>query len=316
MITDQHAIKIGAGISGEYRIVVNKPDGTVSTDTGWFKNLILDQGLDRIGSSTGSEYVLRYCRVGTGNSTPAVTQTSLDAQIAASNFFNTATSGTNEGAPLYRTTLTHTCVFPQGSVIGNITEVGIGWATTGTTLFSRALILDNLGFPTSITLVAIDQLTVYYRVRITPPLTDTSSSVTISGTPYNYTVRVASVASFGNLTPLFNPGVFSGATSSPVTYAAGATLGAITATGPVGTATGGTTGIATNLTYSIGSYYKDSNWTWSITQGNATGGIQAIRMQWGRPYATFQFQIRFDTPIPKTSTNVLTLTMRFTWFRV
>lgn len=313
MTLNQNVINIGAGISGEYRLVVTKPDGTVSTDTGWFKNLIVNQGLDRIGNG-GLNPIFNYCRVGTGNSTPAVTQTSLDAQIAASNAIGAATSNTNEGAPLYRTTLVNTCVFPQGSVIGNITEVGIGWATTGTTLFSRALILDNLGFPTSITLVAIDQLTVYYRVRIVPPLTDFSGSVTISGTPYNYTSRVASVGSFGNIQYLFTYDYFSSPGTSS-TYAAGATLGAITAFGPTGTQSG-TAGSVSNGSYTNGNYYKDSNWSWSITQGLATGGIQAIRFSWGQTYQPFGFQVRFDTPIPKTNTNVLTLTMRFTWFRV
>jgi len=313
MTINQNVINMGAGISGEYRLVVTKPDGSISSDTGWFKNLIVNQGLDRIGNG-GLNPIFQFCRVGTGTSTPVDTQTSLDAQIAASNSIGAATSNTNEGSPLYRTTLVNTCIFPQGAVVGNITEVGIGWATTGATLFSRALILDNLGFPTSVTLVAIDQLTVFYRVRLVPPLTDFSGSVTISGTPYNYTSRVASAGSFGNVQFLFTYDYFS-SPGGAVTYAAGATLGAITAYGPTGTQSG-TGGSVSNGTYTNGNYYKDSNWTWSITQGNATGGIQAIRFAWGQTYQPFGFQVRFDTPIPKVNTNVLTLTMRFTWFRV
>jgi len=310
MIKD-NVVCFGSGISGEYRMIVTKPDGS-TFDTGWFDNLILNQGLDRIGNG-GLNPIFQFCRVGTGTSTPVVTQTSLDAQIAASNSIGAATSTANSGSPLYETTLVNTCVFTQGSVVGNITEVGIGWATTGSTLFSRALILDNLGAPTSITLTAIDQLTVYYRVRIVPPLTDYTGSVVIASTTYNYTSRVASVGSFGNVQWIFTYDYFSSPGAS-ATYAAGSTLGAITAYGPTGTQSGAT-GSVSNGTYTNGNYYKDSTWSWSITQGNATGGIQAIRFSWGQTYQPFGFQIRFDTPIPKTNTNVLTLVMRFTWYR-
>ena len=36
-----------AGVRGEYRLVVNTGQG--ERDTGWFDNLILDQGLDFLG---------------------------------------------------------------------------------------------------------------------------------------------------------------------------------------------------------------------------------------------------------------------------
>lgn len=314
MITSQNTVSFGAGISGEYKIVITKPDGSISLDTGWFNNLILNTGLDRIGNA-GASVIFRYCRVGTGTSTPVATQTALDAQVGASGSMGAATSTSNEGAPLYRSTQVFTCTFAQGAVVGNITEVGIGWETTGSTLFSRALILDNLGNPTSITLVAIDQLTVYYRVRIVPPLTDFSSSVIIASTTYNYTSRVASVGSFGTSQYLFTLGNYFSAGAASTTYEAGATLGSITAAGPTGTQSG-TTGSVSTASYTDGTYYRDASWSWSITQGNAIGGIQALRLTWGTTYQPFDYQIAFDSPIPKTNTNVFTLVTRFAWYRV
>jgi hypothetical protein len=97
-------------------------------------------------------------------------------------------------------------------------------------------------------------------------------------------------------------------------YQVGAVLGAITAFGPVGTIIGGGGGTSTNGSYTPSNYYKDSDWSWSISQGNDAGGIKAIRFDWGT--SVFVFQFLFDTPIPKVNTQVLTLTMRFTWFRV
>lgn len=37
------------GVAGEFRCVVTKADGTIKTDTGYQRNIILNQGLDFFG---------------------------------------------------------------------------------------------------------------------------------------------------------------------------------------------------------------------------------------------------------------------------
>jgi len=308
-------INLHAGLEGEYRMVITRGDGTTE-DTGWFPNVILNQGLDRLGDSAGIA-IMRYAQVGSGNAAPAFTQTSLQTYVAGglSSPDSQASSFTNDGSPLYRTTLTYTFVFTQGSVIGNITEVGCGWGSSGATLFSRALILDNLGSPTSIALVAIDQLTVYYRLRIAPVVTDTFGSVTLNSINYNYTMRLSTAASFAMVQFLLNSSSnFSMAQSNGFTpYPAGSVLGPITGS-PSGSS--GTQGTVTTSTYSLGTYYRDSTFTFSISQGNVAGGIQCIKFTWPQTYSVINFQARFDNPIPKDNTKVLTLVLRYSWNRV
>ncbi len=305
-------------LSGEYKLVISRGDGTVE-ETGWFKNIILDTGLDRMGITTTGIYATQYARVGTGTSTPVATQTSLDAQIAFSAATNQANSAVNSGTPLYNTLITTSFAFAQGAVVGNIAEVGIGWATTGTSLFSRALILDNTGSPTTLTLVSIDQLTVYYRITVTPVLTDTTGSVVISSTTYGYTARICNAGSFASnvymfaTAPISANGVLGPVAST--THAAGTALSAIT-TVPANAS--GTAGTVTQGSYSPGSYFRDDVWNWSISQGNATGGIQIITLSYsGNPSGgNIKYQFRFDTVIPKTNTNTLGLTVRISWTRV
>lgn len=308
-------INIQNKLTGEFRLLVKRADGT-EEDTGWFSNLILDQGLDRLGNSS-SGAIMQFAQVGSGTIAPAVTQTSLQTYVAGGQSVPAAqaSSTANEGAPLYRTTLTYTFAFLQGAVVGNITEVGTGWAASGAALFSRALILDNLGNPTSITLVPIDQLTVFYRLRFNPILTDTTGSILLGVTNYNYTMRVSNVGSFANIQFLLNSSNnFSVAqTVNIFPYPAGSLLGPVTG---VPTGTVGTAGTAVTAAYSPGTYYRDSTFTLSITQGNVAGGIQALRFVWPQSYSVMNFQLRFDTPIPKTNTNVLTLTLRFSWGRL
>jgi hypothetical protein len=299
-------------LSGEYRLVIKRNGEEI--DTGWFKNLILNQGLDQLG--TDGNVLVGYARVGTGTTAPAVTDTVLQAQVAASESGPSDTTVVNSGSPNYTTLLTYEYTFTQGAVVGNISEVGVGWATTGATLFSRALIVDNVGTPTTITLTSIDQLIIYYRLNASQPLTDTTTTVTISSVSYPYTIRTAYAASFCSFASTFYYGYnFTKLSSSGVLlYGNDAALGAITGT-LSGTliANSGNPGFTfTYPAYTPGSYYRDSTFSVPVSIGNAVGGIGGIVLTWG---GGLKNQIDLPTPIPKTNTQVLTITQRFTWAR-
>lgn len=305
-------IKMG----GEYKIVITKPDGSIQ-ETGWFDNIILNQGLDRIGSSTNE--VIGYAQVGTGTSIPAITQVGLDLPLAGSALQSSPNGGrTSAGSPTYTSNFVWFFTFTQGSVIGNITELGVGWASSGNTLFSRALILDNLGVPTSIAITNVDQLTVYYRLKIVPPLTDTTSSITISGTPYSYTGRVANVGSFAS--SIWNFWASQIGTLGSLTYprrsyvySAGSVIGPVTGE-PTNLLDGGYAN-ATPGTYTPGTYTRTDTFNWSISQGNGVGGIQAIVLEYD-VQGFMDFQYRFNTVIPKDNTKTLSITVGITWTRI
>lgn len=314
-------------IEGEYKIVVKNTSTGVETESDWFSNLITDQGLDRLGYSgpTGEfNPYFKYCRVGTGTGIPYNSQQDLEAQIAAStpnsaNNTGNALSAVSEGAPNWGSLLTFGFPFAQGAVVGNISEVGVAWTATGPTLFSRALIVDGANQPTTITVTAIDQLTVYYRVRILPPLSDSIGTVVLAGTTHTYTSRFSQVQNPADIRTLaghqhfLNPNTFNAVNN---TYPPGTALGDIYGTPGTGGLYGGATGAkgtAGAYVYAQGSLYSDSVWTWNTGQGNS-GGIQVIKMHWGDSQA-FRFQIHFDPPIPKDNTKVLSLTMRFSWGR-
>jgi len=303
-------INTKVALSGEYRLVIKRNGEEI--DTGWFKNLILNQGLDQLG--TDNEVLLGYARVGTGTTAPIDTNTTLEAQVAVSESGPDATTVVNSGAPNYTTLTTYEYTFTQGDVVGNISEVGVGWATTGATLFSRALIVDNVGTPTTITLTSIDQLTIYYRLNASQPTTDTTTSVTISSVSYPYTIRTAQAASFCNGISTFRYGFTFTRLGSVLLYGNDAALGPITGS-LSGTliANSGNPGFTFDYpAYTPGSYYRDSTFSIPVNIGNATGGIGGIQLTWN---GSLLNQIVLSTPIPKTNTQVLTITQRFTWAR-
>ena len=291
-------------VSGEYSAEVRHSDGTV-TEIPWFKNMILNSGLDDLGTMGG---LRNYCHVGTGTSTPAVTQVALDAKIGAYGSAGTSTT-TQIGAPSYAWSTTLPYTFAIGAIVGNITEVGVGQSTTGTRLYSRSRFVDGGGNPIAITVTASDQLVVYHKVTVTPPITDGTGSVVISGVTYNYTTRLAAAGQYGDhFSDWSSVAVFDAGSS--YAFGSDAALAPITSLWPVGTGSNNATSV-TYSTYISGTYYRDTSLVWSPTVANLAGGIKGFRVASGCGY----FQIVLNTPIMKTNLQQLTMVFRRSWGR-
>lgn len=173
------------GMSGQFRLVVSKGPGErdVKHDTGFFNNLITDIGMNRIGvfayrgsigASTGLTTFRSLCGrfvVGAGSAAPQVTDTALQSPVAfASADVSRVSESSSYTRGWYELTVTHE--FGQGQAAGNLSEIGIQHASPSGPLWSRALILDGAGNPTTITVLADDYLTCYYTLRIMIPQED------------------------------------------------------------------------------------------------------------------------------------------------
>lgn len=177
-----------AELSGRYKLEVRR-HGKLIHDTGWFDNLITNTGLNSMGLA---REISRYAMVGTSNTAPAVTDTVLGAQIAVKDTSSAPSKTTSAGVEIAGTRYGWrrvSCPFAQGAVVGNVAEVGIGWTTTE--VFSRSLVTP------AISIIAIDQLTVVYELRMYLPTSNATGSVNIGGTTYNYTVRPNNAANSG-----------------------------------------------------------------------------------------------------------------------
>lgn len=306
-------------MAGEYKLVVSR-GGEVVQETDWFDNIVLDLGLNRLGVQSGDYF--RYCRLGTGVSTPIESQMTLDSQIGyTSRSSSQSDSCYNVGAPTYACLYTFSYTFAQGSVIGNVSEIGVGWGATGNSLFSRALITDSYGNPTSISIIAIDQLTVYYRFKMFPTLTDSSGSFVINGEVYNYQSRIAAVSNFGANNSLWyynwaQPNSITYYNASPTLPTLGAITGNVAGTGGSSWGTNQSYGSAGISGYVNNSFSLDSSVYVGIQLGNCTGGIGGVQLAFGIYTSSINYQFVFDKAIPKDATKVLTLNFRITWSRI
>lgn len=297
-------LNMNSNVSGMYKLEVVKKDGSIS-GTGWFKNLITDGGMDRRAANT--DYI-RYCQVGSGSSTPSYSDTALSAWIAGSTAQYSISEGAASSSPYYAYVI-KTFSFAAGVATGNISEVGVGWASTGS-LFSRALVVDGSGNPTPITVLSDEELRVTYQFRLYVPLDDVTGSVNLGGVTYNYTAR-ASLATTSSTSAWSSHQTTESTERISSMYASvsNGAIGAITSY-PSGTqATTATSQVAD--TYVPGSFSIAQTTTWGSTLGNVSGGISAIRMVLGCGC----YQFGFSPAIPKDNTKVLSLKITHSWGR-
>lgn len=288
------------GVRGFYKIEARGADGRMRTLADWFPNLITTLGANALGSATSN--VFSACYVGSGNTAPAVTDTALQSLIGGTSTINTQASTPPTTSPYFGTCTTQ-FNFAAGVATGNLSEVGVGNASNA--LFSRALILDSGGTPTTITVLSSESLYVTYAFSMYAPLTDTTGTVVVAGVSYGYTGRAANVTGgawapqVGDTMGIFSTTVFNG------------TIGAITSS-PSGS--NGTESSHTNNSYSTGSFTLSGTSTFDLTHGNLSGGVTALLVTFGQQRTTRgQYQFGLGAAIPKDGSHILTLTFSQSW---
>lgn len=298
-------VGVKMGLSGMYRVYLNGKPAGVARD---HPNLITDAGLDRLFNGS-----LLFAYVGTGNTPPAVTDTALQNPLAS-----TSTNSPTGTIQTYGGTSPNEyvqCVFgkrfPQGAVVGNIAELGFGWSGG---LYSRALILDGGGSPTTIAVTSADTLDIEYVARLYPTPSDVSGTITISGVDYDYTLRPVGVTSTSgwNLSSLFGYAV----ALTAVGYGEDMGLQARSSTSwSTNSAYGADTASAGS--YTAGSRTRSLSLTWGLTKANYAGGIESVFISPRTNGNGFcYFQCAFTPAIPKDATKTLSLSFQLSWDRL
>lgn len=305
-------------VAGKYKITaVNAFTGKERLLADWFPNIITDLGLNRMGTTNFNWF--DYAYVGSGNSTPSVSDVSLDTRIATSSQLSSNGASTNAGSPTYHSYKSRTYTFGVGVAAGNLSEVGVGWATTDiNSIFSRALILDSYGNPTTITVLSDEYLYVTYEIQYYPLLTDTTGSITFTGNiggTYDYIIRRANILNDVNS--------LTGGTVCQINTAMSNTGNLLYENksyyGDIGSITSYPTGAINSsgaFTWTHDSYINDSFELYStinipVNTCNHASGLRCISFALGQKY----HQIQFNPSIPKTSDDIITLRLKQSWGR-
>ena len=179
------------GVMGEYLPYVVRPDGSEYYPLGeeFLKNVITDIGLDKLmvytynnsNQSHAPQFMVNraFCRIGSGNTATATTDTQLVTQIASTSALHTGAGANATDRTNVNTTgaVTHQWTYQFAPVGGatTVNEIGVGWGESGATLLSRFVT------PVTLTLLAGEILRVRWRFTISCPQfvtsTDTVGSV-------------------------------------------------------------------------------------------------------------------------------------------
>lgn len=298
-------MKIEFQLSGHFTITAVDANTGESRELAAFENLVLNNGLEQFGSD--SPNILNYVVVGSGSSTPVVTQTTLDSVVASTQTQQSIENGTSGSAPYYTWTRKK-WRFSQGAAAGNLSEVGIG--PTPTSLFSRSLIKDAGGSPTTVTVLATEYLDVQYELRVYVPTSDVvTNNVAIGGTSYTVTARPAFCSDYPTWSAysMLSQGIRFDGGNPFIVY--DGTLGAVTSA-PSGNPSQSDGG-ATNNSYSNASHKRTGSIYFGLNNGNLTNGIKSMLL---RGYG-WTFQVEFSSAIPKDANKTLTLNLEVSWAR-
>ena len=311
-------------LSGHFRLEVRNAYTHQLTKVREFDNLITNNGLDAYG--LGYDYTLGRCWIGKSTKAPSVSDARLGAAIA----YTDGASNINQckmiapTAPNWITSSKTNYRFAAGEATGDITEVGISTrndpGNDKYALWSRALILDNRGYPTSLTVLEDEYLDVYYTLNLHPNLEDTAFSFNLGGETYNCVSRIANAqdarcrSASGNIFGQLNFG--NGITIRNV-YNSNV-LGTINQTIQEATKFTATNGAHSISEYILGSHYRDCTVVFDVNTGNIEGGISGIEIG-PKDSASTQLvlynQISLDHPIPKDTTNAIKFVLRSSWSR-
>lgn len=268
-----------------------------------FKNLIVDQGLNN-AASTAINNIVSRCGVGSSSDIPTTSDTTLRQPVGGYTSVVTSTYNHSSGNPVWYTYGRFTYTFPVGAVTGDLRE--IGFFDSSGNMFSHALIKDGTGNPTTVTVLADEQLFVTYEVRKYPAETDQTGSfiLTINGadTSFSYTARPALINT-GTSTNYWYGSHQLGVDTNVVAYES-QILGSVTGT-PTGTAVAGA---GTIDTYIAGSFKSTLNCVFDPSIANFTNGIGSMMLCNG-------FQVSFDPAIPKNSDRRLVLPLSTVYSR-
>ena len=314
---------IQSKISGRVARIDVLEKGIIVQSLEGFNNLILDSGLDILGTISLAD-AFKVCAVGTGSTAPAVNNTQLVAEVARTSIYlsGVGNCGTTRNTA---TKLTHkrTFDFPVGALNGNYTELGFSWTNAPNGgLFSRVLIKSG-GVPISLTVTNAQQLRVVYEVSV-------EFSTVISNWNLNFGGNwgaVSGVSALQNTNPPNDPIVKTIATdgytnenqfyaywglehtntlesiSTCSTNEPLAAIGGFTSRTQIGGA------ILVSSPYANGTFYRDRKASFGVNDSN--GVIQALTF--GRTNA---WAAVFNAPKTKTNLETLSFTLRYAWGRL
>lgn len=288
-------------------------DGTITYQGPRFSNLILDTGLDYLGSGDG-KFGLVYgncggVNVGEGSSEPSAGQSGLDEWLAYTDHFKgDDPKGYSTDSPQHRW-VREVFEFGEGECTGNLTELGMSRGEDEN-YFNRQLFRDENGDPTTITVLSDEGLRITVEIIAYPDMEhgDTESGDFLLNDADKIDF-VREITSNNNWLTEFN-GSYSQRRTLMYVHPSEVRLSDSDTDEEGGVDYDG----SSLLSYSAGTFYRDKECIWD--PGSFVGDIKSIFMYLNngdgpKPFSVF----RLNPAITLEDTEEFKLTVRRSWGR-
>lgn len=294
-------------VSGHVTLAVGKEDGSSREVRADFPNMVLDSGLDQLARGGWDGNSVFYAHAGSSGAAVDAAQRGVLARL--NDTYRSGRSTKVVSLDPFSVEETNTYRFRAGSAQGNVAEIGFGSGTSkdysNYPLFSRALVLDEFGSPSAVTVLADEYLDVTYVVTLTADVTDVPFTMNLSTGSVSGVLRRAQLPALGGTNVPTN--MFSFAPGRPYEVSDG-TIGPSSGNITTGTQKINANGSRMWRDYVPGTFYRDTDLKLDVADGNlSSGGFSAMWLYEGS-YASFQMS--FDPPVPKTAERVFTFGIR------
>ena len=297
-------------IGGYYYVyLIDAETGEVKREL-QFSNLITDAGLDLIGNGNSLNNIYTTLAVGTDNTTPTISDTTLGNEIASTaNSDGQADFDGFETSPVEFAFRRRIRQFGQGQAIGNLTE--LGWKVGGV-VANRTLFRDEENNVTTIIKTDRDLLKIVYEYRIFAPLDDVTGTFlfTPSSASIAYTIRSQNVNSVNGWRSLLtNMGAI---TTECRVHESNNFVGRTVDNNPNPRASEDSSSF---VPYINGTFFKDTEYNYVFATGNF--GSQINLVTWS-PWVTtseLMWQMHLSSSIEKDVNNRMAISFRQRWTR-
>ena len=310
--------KVGARFKLTKRKVNSAGVEQVTGESGWSHNLVLDSGLTSL--STSDSNIFNKLAIGSGNSVPDVTQTTLQSFLAITNTPSPTqpSSAANVSTEPFYFSVSKSFRFNTGAAAGVVAELGIT-PNTVADLFNRALVRDNSGNVTTITVLSDEILDVVVELRV-------YFQNTISGSfdlrdklgnlirTVNYTGKIF-FSSVPQLAPVLSRPSLAKTSEGAIVYSGSLNSGYNADPSGTSGSTNTTGGDITN------SYPTNRTLASAVKFGLESGNFEHKSIVFRivsfltASLAQHGYQLEFDQAIAKTSSETLTYNVQLTWDR-
>lgn len=187
-------VKVGPRVKGRFKLRAMKGN-IIMRESAWCPNIIVNGAFDHwLQNTSGS---IGGFVAGAGTATPQPTDTSLQSFLGAGGSVQESWVTRNTTVSPRSITVGVRIRANEGAIVGNVAEIALtrGSPSSSAPIINRARVVDEMGDPTTITVLSDEFLEVIYEITLyTIDGATGTLTINIDGTPTNFDYEIRPIS--------------------------------------------------------------------------------------------------------------------------